>query len=186
MRVRLTMFDNHIADIIESVNLSPTSGTWMNVPGVADIQGAEAGLDFLPASWLKGYANYSYQSISQSITGAARRGGPRSTVNGGLRANWDNGLNADVAVHYVGGASYPIRTEGYTPFAALGLIPVSAIPPERVDSYTLLNLRGGYRFWNQRAEVAISAYNALNDRHREHPLGDTIGSRVMGWFTLTL
>ncbi|MEK6533729.1 MAG: TonB-dependent receptor, partial [Nitrospirota bacterium] len=163
MRVRLTMFDNHIADIIESVNLSPTSGTWMNVPGVADIQGAEAGLDFLPASWLKGYANYSYQSISQSITGAARRGGPRSTVNGGLRANWDNGLNADVAVHYVGGASYPIRTEGYTPFAALGLIPVSAIPPERVDSYTLLNLRGGYRFWNQRAEVAISAYNALND-----------------------
>jgi iron complex outermembrane receptor protein len=186
MRVRLTMFDNHIADIIESVNLSPTSGTWMNVPGVADIQGAEAGLEFLPASWLKGYANYSYQSISQSLTGAARRGGPRSTVSGGLRANWDNGLNADAAVHYVGGASYPIRTEGYTPFSTLGLIPVSAIPPERVDSYTLLNLRGGYRFWNQRAEVAISAYNALNDRHREHPLGDTIGSRVMGWFTLTL
>jgi iron complex outermembrane receptor protein len=186
MRVRLTMFDNHIADIIESVNLSPTSGTWMNVPGVADIQGAEAGLEFLPASWLKGYVNYSYQSISQSLTGAARRGGPRSTVNGGLRANWDNGLNADAAVHYVGGASYPIRTEIYSTFSTIGLIPSSAIPAERVGSYTLLNLHGGYRFWNQRAEVAISAYNALNDRHREHPLGDTIGSRVMGWLTLTL
>ncbi len=48
MRVRLTMFDNHIADIIESVGLSPTSGTWMNVPGVADIQGAEAALSFCP------------------------------------------------------------------------------------------------------------------------------------------
>ena len=185
-RVRLTVFDNHIADIIEAVGLSPTFGTWMNVPGVADIHGAEAGLEFLPASWLKGYVNYSYQSISQSVTGAARRGGPRSTVNGGLRANWDNGLNADAAVHYVGGASYPIRTEIYSTFSTIGLIPSSAIPSERVDSYTLLNLRGGYRFWNQRAEVAISAYNSLNDRHREHPLGDMIGSRVMGWFTLTL
>ena len=185
-RVRLTIFDNHIADVIEAVGLSPTFGTWMNVPGGADIQGAEAGLEFLPASWLKGYANYSYQSIRQSLTGAARRGGPQSTVNGGLRANWDNGVNADVAVHYVGGAGYPIRTEIYSTFSTIGLIPASAIPTERVDSYTLLNLRGGYRFWNQRAEVAVSAYNALNDRHREHPLGDTIGSRVMGWLTLTL
>lgn len=185
-RVRLTIFDNHIADIIEASNVSPTFGTWINVPGVADIQGAEAGLEFLPAAWLKGYVNYSYQSISQSITGAARRGGPRSTVNGGLRANWDNGLNADAAVHYVGGASYPIRTEIFSTFSTIGLIPSSAIPTEHVGSYTLLNLRGGYRFWNQRAEVAISAYNSLNDRHREHPLGDTIGSRVMGWLTLTL
>jgi iron complex outermembrane receptor protein len=31
------------------------------------------------------------------------------------------------------------------------------------------------------AEVAISVSNALNDKHKEHPLGDTIGSRVMGW-----
>jgi len=27
-------------------------------------------------------------------------------------------------------------------------------------------------------------FNALNDMHKEHPLGDTIGSRVMGWLTL--
>jgi iron complex outermembrane receptor protein len=34
------------------------------------------------------------------------------------------------------------------------------------------------------AEVAISAFSALNDRHKEYPLGDTIGSRVMGWITV--
>lgn len=34
------------------------------------------------------------------------------------------------------------------------------------------------------AEVALSAYNALNDTHKEHPLGDQIGSRVMGWITV--
>ena len=34
------------------------------------------------------------------------------------------------------------------------------------------------------AEFAISAFNELNDKHKEHPLGDTIGSRVMGWLTV--
>jgi len=34
------------------------------------------------------------------------------------------------------------------------------------------------------AEVAVSAFNAQNDLHKEHPLGETIGSRVMGWLTL--
>jgi hypothetical protein len=32
--------------------------------------------------------------------------------------------------------------------------------------------------------VALSAFSALNDEHKEHPLGDTIGSRVMGWITV--
>ena len=34
------------------------------------------------------------------------------------------------------------------------------------------------------AEVAISAFNALNDTHKEQPLGETIGSRVMAWLTV--
>ena len=54
------------------------------------------------------------------------------------------------------------------------------------------NLHDGYKFWHQTAaagyvrdvEVAISAFNALNDKHQEHPLGDTIGSRTMGWLTI--
>ena len=58
------------------------------------------------------------------------------------------------------------------------------IPNDRVPSYTLVNLRGGYWFWNKQAEVAISVFNTLNDRHRESPIGDVIKSRVMGWFTL--
>jgi len=65
-------------------------------------------------------------------------------------------------------------------------------PAARVGSYNLLNLRTGYKFWQQKAEagymrdaeVAISAFSALNDTHKEHPLGDTIGSRVMGWLTV--
>ena len=68
----------------------------------------------------------------------------------------------------------------------------NAVPSRLIDSYTLVNLRGAYRFWQEmsvteyrrEAEVAVTAFNALNDRHKEHPLGDTIGSRVMGWLTV--
>ena len=64
--------------------------------------------------------------------------------------------------------------------------PTSAIPNDRVPSYILLNLRGGYWFWDKQAELAVSVYNTLNHRHREYPTGPVIGSRVMGWFTLKL
>ena len=57
-----------------------------------------------------------------------------------------------------------------------------------------MNLRGAYRLWQEpaaagyrrEAEVAVSVFNAPNDRHREHPLGDVIGTRVMGWLTVKL
>ncbi|MGE0642922.1 MAG: hypothetical protein AB7P24_04550 [Nitrospira sp.] len=55
-------------------------------------------------------------------------------------------------------------------------------------------MRGAYRFWKQttidgyrrKAEIAVSVFNALNDTHREHPLGDLLGTRVMGWLTVKL
>ncbi len=79
-----------------------------------------------------------------------------------------------------------------TVFSSFAPITGEPAPNSRVGSYTLLNLRGAYRFWEERAptghtrqaEVAISVFNALNDRHKEHPLGETLKSRVMGWLTL--
>ena len=97
----------------------------------------------------------------------------------GLRGEWDNGLSSEVAIHHVGAATYLIN-QAFFAFAPFGVV----APDTRVGSYNLLNLRGAYRFWHEKAEVAVSVLNALNDRHKEHPLGDTIGSRVMGWLTL--
>ncbi len=90
--------------------------------------------------------------------------------------------------HY-GAVTYPINSL-FAALAAFG----TTVPDPRAGSYNLLNIRAGYRFWQQKAaagyfreaEVAVSAFNALNDRHKEHPLGETIGSRVMGWLTLNL
>ena len=185
LRTRVAVFHNHLKHLIDAVAVSPTSSTWANSPGVADIQGAEIGIEVIATSWLRGFANYSYQHTNQSIADFQRRGGPSSTANGGIRTEWDNGLNGEIAVHYVGAGAYPVRPE-FSQLANIGLIPQSAVPNTNVGSYTLLNVRTGYRFWQNRAEFALSVFNALNDQHREHHLGDIISSRVMGWFTLAL
>ncbi len=187
VRLRAAIFFNHLTDPIQLVPTGPALTdpiTAMNVSGIADIYGGEAGVDFLLTPWLSGFANYSFQDFNQSFTGAARRTGPRSKVNAGLRAEWDNGLSGGALVHYVGSTTWFVSPT----FNQFGV----PAPDPRVGSYTLLNLRGAYRFWEEftaagyrrEAEVAISAFNALNDEHKEHPRGETIKSRVLGWLTV--
>ena len=186
LRARTNLFFNHISNLIFGVGTSPTTSAFSN-GGVADIYGGEAGMEFLVTRWLSGFSNFSYEEISQTFTGAAQRGAPRFKANAGLRAELDNGINSEVALYHVGAATYPIPAT-FLAFAPFGV----AVPDGRVGSFNLLNLRGAYRFWQQQAaagytreaEVAVSVFNALNDMHKEHPLGDTIGSRVMGWLTL--
>jgi iron complex outermembrane receptor protein len=190
LRVRADLFFNHLSDLINFRGTTPGFAGAVNDPGQADIYGGEAGIEFLATSWLSGFANYAYEQIGQSFTDTTRRGAPRSKVNAGIRGEWDNGLNGEVAYHYIGGATYPIAGSftAFSPFFQPGV----TVPSTRVGSYNLLNLRVGYKFWQQKAEagymrdaeVALSAFSALNDKHNEHPLADTIGSRVMGWLTV--
>ena len=190
LRVRTDLFFNHLTNLINFRGTTPGFAGAVNDPGQADIYGGEAGIEFLATSWLSGFVNYAYEEIGQSFTDTARRGFPRSKVNAGVRGEWDNGLSGEVVYHYVGEATYPIAGS-FTAFSPL-FPPGVTVPDTRVGSYSLLNLRGGYKFWQQKAEagymrdaeVAISAINALNDTHKEHPLGETIGSRVMGWLTV--
>jgi len=181
LRVRTAAFFNHISDLITFGPSGVIQG------GVADIYGGEAGMEFLATKWLSGFGNFAYQEIGQTLMGTAQRAGPRFKYNAGLRAQWENGLSGEIAYHYVGAATYQLSPT-FSMFSALGAVP----PDPYVGSYELLNLRGAYRFWQEaaaagyrrEAEVAVSVFNALNDKHQEHPLGDLIGSRVMGWITV--
>ncbi|MFN3680741.1 MAG: TonB-dependent receptor plug domain-containing protein [Nitrospira sp.] len=180
IRVRADFFYNRIFDLIGRSSTSTVTTTFNT--GKIEILGGEAGLEFQASSWLTGFVNYSYQHITKNTDGLARRGAPHSKVNAGLRAEWFNGLSGEAVVHYVGPATYPV-SDSFDIF--------NMSPGTRVGGYTLLNLRAGYRLWEQDtgtgsrrwAELAVSAFNVLGD-HREHPLGDLIGRRVMGWLTL--
>jgi iron complex outermembrane receptor protein len=185
IRARANLFINHISDLI-GVSDFGSSITFFNGKN-ADIYGGEAGVEFLVTRWLSGFANYAYQEVSQTFTGDLQRSAPRSKVNAGLRAEWDNGITGEATFHQYGAVTYPISGA----FGALAPFGVQQ-PNPRVGSYNLLNMRAGYRFWQQKAaagymrdaEVAVSVFNALNDEHKEHPLGDLIGRRVMGWLTV--
>jgi len=141
-------------------------------------------------SWLSGFTNYAYQEVAETSGEVSLRGFPHHKINVGLRATWSP-FTGEVLYHHVGGASYPL-SELFTnlaPFYPAGTI----LPQEHAPSYNLLNLRLGYLLWQQQtgdwvreAELAISVFNALNDNHREHPLGDLLGTRVMGWLTVKL
>jgi iron complex outermembrane receptor protein len=141
-------------------------------------------------SWLSGFANYAYQEGGQTFSGFSRRGFPRHKVNAGLRMTWSP-FRGEILYHHVGAASYPLA-DAFTnlaPFFPVGTV----VPQEQVPSYNLLNLRLGCLIWQQRtgdnvweAELGLSVLDALNDTHREHPLGDLLGTRVMGWLTVKL
>jgi iron complex outermembrane receptor protein len=188
LRTRAALFYNHISDLISARNLSPTVATFVNDLGSADIYGGEIGAEFLATKWLTGFANYSYQDIHQTFTGRVQRAGPHNKFNVGLRGEWENGLSAEAIYHYYGSVTYP-PGQSFTSLAQAGLI---TLPDQTVGSYNLLNMRAGYRFWQQKAaagymrdaEVAVSVFNALNDEHKEHPLGELISRRVMGWLTV--
>lgn len=190
LRLRADLFFNHISDLVTARNISTMTASYFNDRGQADMYGGEAGMEFLATRWLTGFANFSYQEIGQSFAGTARRGAPCFKYNAGLRGDWDNGWSGEATLYHVGAANYPVDQT----FTTLAAIPTTGVmaPAERVGSYNLVNLRTSYKFWHQKAEagymrdaeVAISAFNALNDKHKEHPLGDTIGIRVMGWLTV--
>jgi len=179
--MRSSFFYNHISDLLEFVQTGPTPADPVTATnnGEADIFGVELGLEFWATPWLSGFVNGAYQTIGQTIRGINKRAGPQWKINGGLRVQSDLGLSGEALVHFVSATTYPLAS-AFTTLAPFGVV----APDARLGSYTLLNLRGGYSFWNDNAEIAISVYNALNDRHKEHPLGDTIGSRVLGWLTL--
>jgi iron complex outermembrane receptor protein len=185
LRIRADVFYNHISDFLTGADTAdPAVFSFANT-GKADIYGGEAGVEFLATSWLTGFANYSTAQLWQSTDlvaagGLTPRGAPSYKANAGLRAEWDNGLSGEVVVHHVSAASYPVSS-AFGIFAPVG----GFTPPDtRVGSYTLLNLRGAYQLWRERAEVAVAVFNALNDRHQENPVGEMIGSRVMGWLTI--
>jgi iron complex outermembrane receptor protein len=184
--VRADLFFNHISDLIGGgTTADPLVNTFANL-GQADLYGGEVGAEFLLTSWLTGFVNYATVQLHQTsdlvaAQGLTTRGAPPYKINAGLRGEWDNGISAETLVHHVAAANYPI-SNGY-PFFEF-LCGCFTSPVNRVPSYTLLNMRGAYRFWHEKAEVAIAVFNALNDRHRENPVGEVIGSRVMGWLTL--
>jgi len=86
LRVRSSIFYNHISDLIEFIQTGPAPDDPVSAinNGEADVFGGELGFEFLMTSWLSGFGNGAFQEISQTIRGINERAGPRFKFNGGF------------------------------------------------------------------------------------------------------
>jgi hypothetical protein len=131
------------------------------------------------------YANYTLMKVNQDNSGCspeqkallvndARTSANK--VNAGVQLRTKAGIDGEIDFHYVSPQDWAEQ--------------ITDVQKQRIDyqsfhldAYTLVNARIGYRFLRNRAEVSGVAFNLLDDRHREHPFGQIIGRRLMGFFT---
>ena len=148
--------------------------------------GSEAGARVYPVEGLDLYATYTLYVLRQDNSGCSANqlativsDSRTSThkVNAGVQVRTKVGLDGSVDFHYVSPETWAeqvINTQAqsiqYQQF--------------HLDPYWLLNARVGFRFLaRDRAEVSAVAFNLLGLEHREHPFGQVVGRRVMGYFT---
>lgn len=152
---------------------------------VFGVYGGELGLRTFPVEGLDVYANYTLMDVEQDdgrcdasqralVVHDARTSAHK--VNAGIQIRTAVGFGASVDFHYVSPEDW-----------AEQVIDVQrqrfAFQSFHLDAYTLLNARVGYRFLREQAEVSAVAFNMLDDQHREHPFGQVLDRRLMGFFS---
>jgi iron complex outermembrane receptor protein len=149
------------------------------------VYGAELGARVFPVEGLDLYANYTLMDVKEDRSGcsaaqdALLANDARTSahkINAGVQVRTKLGIDAEVDVHYVSPQDW---AEQVTDVAKQQIISESF----HLDAYTLLNAKLGYRFLRNRAEISGVAFNLLDDKHREHPFGQLIDRRVMGFFS---
>jgi len=169
----INLFDNEINDLIEGRVVSvypfppypPREITFTNSNHKVRAIGGEAGIEYRIINSLTGYLNYSYQELKDTETHKLIRSAPKNKVNAGLHASPPGGFSLTLNAHYV----------DKTYWDSLGV-------EEKIDDYILVSTRLAYTPPRSDLEAALSVFNLFNDKHREHPLGEKIGQRIL--FTL--
>ena len=175
LKTRVDIFYNRIEDLIEGLIVSrypvypffSREATFENTDDPVRAIGGEVGAEFRISEWLNGFINYSYQELKNTRTDEIVKSAPKNKLNAGLDASPWTGLSATISTHYVDETTWGSSFSEY----------------QEIDDYILTNARLAYAINEPDLELAVSFFNLLNDKHREHPLGEKIGQRIL--FTLS-
>jgi iron complex outermembrane receptor protein len=156
---------------------------WVNQCLVYNTVGGEAGARVFPVDGVDVFANYSLSSQNTTrpagCTDVENKQTPMHKVNLGAQVRSKPGIDGEVTFHYVSGATWSEQQ----PPPATDLSPNLRVITTPLSAYYLLNARIGYRFLKNNAEASATAFNLLNNQHQEHPFGQTVGRRFMGFFS---
>ena len=163
-------------------------GGWVNQCDIHHVGGGEIGGRIYPVEGLDIFANYALNLSTQQLpAGCAVPEDKRTSahkLNVGVQVRTKAGINGEVTFHY-----QSAQVWGEQVATATGIVD-QQFP---LAAYTLLNARLGYRFFHDRAEVSGTIFNALagvgtddGAPTQQHPFGNRIGRRVMGFFSYSL
>jgi iron complex outermembrane receptor protein len=149
------------------------------------VYGGEFGIRTFPIEGLDVYGNVTLMDVVEDksgctqdqlsvITDDARTSAFKA--NAGVQLRTKPGIDGSVDFHYVSAQKWAEQVIDLQKQAIV-------YQTSPLDAYTLLNARIGYRFLRNQAELSGVAFNLLGIEHREHPFGELIGRRVMGFFT---
>jgi iron complex outermembrane receptor protein len=169
------IFYNELEDFITFVVQPDGTFSYFN-RGEYKAQGGEVGLEFYIARDLLLRTNYSYQYIWNDEADTRVRYSPLSKANAELGFSPKRGMSATIRINYIGETNWASTapSEDWRPGNTLT---TRAGTDPKVSSYTLVNMKVGYRF-SEETDISLSAFNLLNDRHREFIAGDDIGRRI--------
>ena len=156
---------------------------WQNQCLIYNTVGGEAGARVFPADGLDVFANYSLNLQSVTRPGDCKDAENKQTakhkINAGVQVRTKPGIDGEVTFHYASDTTWSEQQ----PPPANDLSPNLRIITSPLGAYTLLNARVGYRFLKNNAEVSATAFNLLNNVHQEHPFGQFVGRRFMGFLS---
>jgi len=166
-----------------STNTYPLfSGGYQNQCQRYNVYGAELGFRAYPAEGLDFYANYTLMDVVNDTTGcnAAELANyvpdqrtSAHKVNAGVQIRTKIGLDASADFNYVSAQDWALEVTNVqaqrTQYESFHL-----------DPYEILNARIGYRFFKNAADLGLVVNNVLDNQHREYPLSQPVGRRIMG------
>jgi iron complex outermembrane receptor protein len=156
-------------------------GGWENQCAVYNVYGSEIGTRVFPADGVDIFANYTLNlqnvDIPNGCNVVADQKTSKHKVNAGVQVRTKPGIDGELTFHYASSQKWveqQVPTDG-----SVNIVNQLYDQP----AYGLVNGRVGYRFLSDRAEASVVGFNLFNNLHREHPLGQRVGQRFMGFLS---
>lgn len=141
--------------------------------GSATAYGFELSADLVPAPWVKFSTNYSFQSLDNEYTVLKELEPPKNKANFKLFLSLPANMSAAFLVNYVDRSKWEVPTLTGT------------YELKEIAAHTRCDTRFGYFLEKDKLEMFVTAYNVLNSKHREYPLGVEIKRRATAGFSLS-
>jgi len=170
LRYSATAYYNLVNELVQFLQdpAAPTVFRPFN-QGSDEAFGGELEVEVQPATWLYGFANYSYEVRRDRRTGDRNKSGPRNKANLGVRLSPVAPLTCSVWATY---------------FDEVQFFDPTGFKTAPLDAYLLVNARIAYRvpFAGTDSLVFLQAFNLLDHDHRESPEGSSYGLLLLAGF----